>query len=48
MQFSGECTTTQITVPESEDYQSIREAGKDRDPTTVCVQLHPLKSDIII
>lgn len=48
MQFSGECTTTQITMPESEDYQSIHEAGKDRDPTTVCVQLHPLKSDIII
>ena len=48
MQFSKECTTTQITMPESEDYQSIHEAGKDRDPTTVCVQLRPLKSDIII
>ncbi|CAH3133616.1 unnamed protein product, partial [Porites lobata] len=26
MQFSKECTTTQITMPESEDYQSIHEA----------------------
>lgn len=48
VQFSGECTGTQSTMLESDDYQSIHEAGKDRDPTTVCVQLHPLKSDIII
>lgn len=48
MQFSGECTSTQSTMLESNDYQSIHEAGKDRDPTNVCVQLHPLKINIII
>ena len=48
MQFSGECTSTQSTMLESNDYQSIYEAGKDRDPTNVCVQLHPLKINIII
>ena len=48
MQFSGGCTSTQSTMLESNDYQSIHEAGKDRDPTNVCVQLHPLKINIII
>ena len=47
IQFSGECSSTQSTMPESENYQSTHEAGKDRDPTTACVQLHPLKSNII-